>query len=175
MMVATALPGLTAAIPVIETDRLVLRAPALADLPALTAFFATPDSHFVGGPMGAGDTHRAMLATIGSWALYGYGLWHIADKATDRFVGWTGLLLTPGKSEPGFAWTVLPAFQGTGLATEAARAALDHVGDRLGHPAPATYIDSENTASAAVARKLGFVAETRNGSELTYRYHRRAA
>ncbi len=157
-------------IPVLETPRLILRAPELADLAPLTAFFETGESHFVGGPMGAGDTHRAMLATIGSWALYGYGLWHITDAASNRFIGWTGLLLTPGKPEPGFAWTVLPADQGKGLATEAARAALAYFAGT-----PATYIERGNGASIAVARKLGFSPEAESGTEITFRLNGRAA
>ncbi len=160
----------TATIPTLETERLTLRAPRLADLAPLTAFFATPDSHFVGGPMGAGDTQRAMLATIGSWALYGFGLWHIAETATDRFLGWTGLLQRADKSEPGFAWTVLPADQGKGFATEAARAALVHIRADLGRDAPATYIDENNAPSRAVARKLGFSPAAQTASELTFRF-----
>lgn len=157
-------------IPVIGTERLVLRGPDLADLAALTRFFDSNASHFVGGPMGANDTHRAMLSTIGGWALYGFGLWHIAIATTNRFVGWTGLLLTAGKQEAGFAWTVLPEFQGKGMAREAARAALDDVTSRTGHRSPATFIDGANRASIRLAETLGFRHEATDGSELTYRY-----
>ncbi|MEZ5716472.1 MAG: GNAT family N-acetyltransferase [Paracoccaceae bacterium] len=147
----------------------------LADLAPLTAFFETEASHFVGGPMGAGDTHRAMLATLGSWALYGFGLWHIAETATGRFAGWTGLLQTAGKPEPGVAWTVLPEFQGKGLAGEAAAAALDHVTRQPGHATPATYIDPANAASIRLAERLGFVPEAETAGERIYRFTRRAA
>lgn len=157
-------------IPVIETERLTLRGPALADLAPLTAFFRDDASHFVGGPMGAGDTHRAMLATLGSWALYGFGLWHVALKTGNRFAGWTGLLLTAGKPEPGFAWTVLPAFQGRGMAREAASAALAHVTRQPGHATPATFIDPVNAASIRLAERLGFTAEADTPHELTLRF-----
>lgn len=157
-------------IPTLNTGRLILRGPELPDLQPLIAFFQTDESRFVGGPMHPNDTQRAMLSTIGSWALYRFGLWHIADAVTNRFIGWTGLLLTAGKDEPGFAWTVLPEHQGVGIATEAATAALNHVRDHMGHDAPATFIDTDNAASQRIAGKLGFVRETTNGSEMTFRY-----
>lgn len=161
-------------IPVIETARLVLRAPELSDLAPLAAFFETEDSHFVGGPMSIDGTHRAMLSTIGSWALHGFGLWHIAEQGSNRFVGWSGLLLTYGKPEPGFAWTVLPGFQGNGMATEAASAALSYVRGTLGHSAPATYIAEDNPASLRVASKLGFRSENAMQGELTLRFDQEA-
>ena len=161
--------ALNASIPVIETERVILRGPIPDDLAPLTAFFETDNSQFVGGPMGANETHRALLATLGSWSLYGYGPWHIAEAATNRFMGWTGLLRTAGKSEPGFAWTVLPAFQGKGFASEAARAALDHVRTIMGHAPVATFIDSANAPSIRLAEKLGFAHNATIGTEMTFR------
>lgn len=162
--------GFTLPIPAIETERLILRAPELPDLQPLAAFFQTEASHFVGGPMAANDSQRAMFATIGSWALHGFGLWHVAEAASNRFIGWTGLLLTAGKEEPGFAWTVLPEFQGNGMATEAASAALSHVRDQMGHETPATFIDADNAASRRIAAKLGFAHEATDGDEMTFRF-----
>ena len=63
-------------IPTIETERLILRAPHLDDLPAMTAFFATERSHMVGGPKDAFECWSSSVEPAGS--LGAAGLWPVA-------------------------------------------------------------------------------------------------
>lgn len=162
-------------IPVIETERLRLRGPKVNDLAPLTAFFETEGSAFVGGPMSAGATQTAMLSTIGSWALYGYGLWHVAIRATDRFIGWVGLLPRADKPEPSFAGAIMTADQRQGYALEAGRAALSHLTGQMNRFAPVTYIDAKNVPSLRAASQLGFAQEAADEAEITLSYVGRAA
>ena len=150
---------MTDRIPVLDTPRLTLRAPALRDLGALTAFYATERSHFVGGPLDVNGAFSQLTGRIGHWALKGFGLWHIEDRETGAFVGWTGLIDPPGWAEPELAWTVLSEGEGKGFAQEAATAARAHAATHLGHDRPISYIRPDNDRSMALASRLGATVE----------------
>lgn len=147
-------------IPELTTDRLILRAPSLADLPRVTAFYASERSHIIGGPLDARGAHRAMMAIFGNWALRGHGLWYIADRASDAFLGWTGVNYGPGWQEPELGWTVMEEAEGKGIAFEAASAARRHAAAHLGQDGLISYIAPHNTGSAALAARLGAVHES---------------
>lgn len=149
----------TFTIPELTTERLRLRAPRLADLPRVTAFYASERSHIVGGPLDDRGAHRAMMAIFGSWALRGHGLWYIADRTTDAFLGWTGVLEGPGWQEPELGWTVMEEAEGKGIAFEAASAARHHAATELGLDGLISYIAPHNSRSAALAQRLGAVHE----------------
>lgn len=146
-------------IPVVETPRLRLRAPKMDDLAPLTAFYATDRSHMIGGPQDERNVHRMMLSTIGSWALKGHGMWHIADKDTDEMLGSTGIIFAPGWHEPELGWSVFAGAEGRGIAFEAAQAARNYAAQNLGHDGVISYIAPSNTRSAALATRLGAVLE----------------
>ncbi|WP_370402585.1 GNAT family N-acetyltransferase [Sulfitobacter sp. JB4-11] len=146
-------------IPVVETDRLRLRAPHLDDLPTLTGFYGSERSHWVGGPLDARAAHRSMLSVIGSWALRGYGLWYVADKDSDGFLGWAGIIFAPGWHEPELGWTVMEEAEGKGIAFEAVSTARNYAARHLGQDGVISYIDPENTRSAALASRLGATLE----------------
>ena len=146
-------------IPVVDTPRLRLRAPKLSDLDAMNAFYATARSHWVGGPLEPLAVHRSLLSVYGSWALRGHGLWYIADRDSDTFLGWTGIIFAPGWHEPELGWTVMPEAEGTGIAFEAAAAARRFAAQHLGHDGVISYVDPANARSAALAQRLGATLE----------------
>lgn len=146
-------------IPAIETERLILRAPVAEDLPALTAFFASPQSHFVGGPQDALGASLRLNATIGHWAIRGFGSWHIADRNTGAWLGRTGFMFAPGWAEPELGWAIAAEAEGKGIAHEATCAARAHGEAHLGLSGTISYIRPENARSAALARRLGATLE----------------
>ena len=146
--------------PAIETARLILRRWRGSDVAPNTAMLSDPgtarfiaaDGKPVTGEL-AGWRNAAVMA--GHWALHGAGMFVVEEKQTGRFVGRVGPWFPPGW--PGFevGWGIAREFRGKGYATEAARAAIDWSFatfeiDRILH-----CIDCENTASQAVARRLG--------------------
>lgn len=151
--------AMTDHIPVVETERLRLRAPKMDDLSALTAFYTTERNHTVGGPMDARAVHRSMMSTIGSWALKGHGMWHIADKETDGILGVTGIVFAPGWDAPELGWTLLAQAEGKGIGYEAALAARAYAAQHLGHDGVISYIDPTNPRPETLARRLGAVIE----------------
>ncbi|MGJ8545831.1 MAG: GNAT family N-acetyltransferase [Sulfitobacter sp.] len=148
-------------IPVIDTPRLRLRAPKTADLPAVTAFFASAQSHSVGGPRDDLGSAMSLNAIFGQWALQGFGSWVIADRDSDAYLGRTGFILAPGWEEPELGWALTAQAQGQGIAAEATRAARSFGAAHLGLDAPISYIRPDNLRSAALAERLGARIEKR--------------
>ena len=146
--------------PVIQTERLILRQWRGADVAPNTAMLADPVSgRFITAdnkPVAtelAGWRNAAVMA--GHWVLHGIGMFVVEEKSSGKFVGRVGPWFPPGW--PGFeiGWGIAPEFRGKGYAVDAARAAIDWSFatfeiDRILH-----CIDRENTASQAVARRLG--------------------
>jgi RimJ/RimL family protein N-acetyltransferase len=96
------------------------------------------------------------LATLlGHWDLRGYGVWAVEDAATGELIGRAGLLHPEGWPDAELNWIIKPSMRGRGLATEAARAALDFAFDQLGFDRVISLIRPENPASGQVAVKLG--------------------
>jgi RimJ/RimL family protein N-acetyltransferase len=163
VMIACLRPGVTLVQPngpVIETERLKLRPWSGADVGPNTAMLADPAAaRFItidGKPVTdqlIGWRNAAVMA--GHWALHGAGMFVVEEKQTGKFVGRVGPWFPPGW--PGFevGWGIAPEFRGRGFAVEAARASIDWAFatfelDRIIH-----CIDRDNTASQAVARRLG--------------------
>jgi len=142
-------------IPRIETERLILRAPAETDFPAFAAFYGSERARFVGGPITPELAWRMLAMETGHWALRGYGRWIAEEKTSGAPVGMIGLFNPEGWPEIEIGWDLFNGFEGKGYATEAARAARSHAYDVLGLPAVMSLVKPANTASARVAERLG--------------------
>jgi RimJ/RimL family protein N-acetyltransferase len=159
-MTLSALPHL-AATPVLETERLVLRAPVAADLAPFADYYASPRSRFTSGPGDAGAAFRVFATICGHWVVLGYGLFTLTLRDTGRAIGLAGLLNPPSWPEGELAWNLwADADEGKGLAFEAARAVRDFAFGVVGWPTAVSYVDPENTRSAALARRLGAELDT---------------
>ncbi len=153
-------------IPTFETERLILRAPHLVDLSAMIEFFSTERSHMVGGPKDELGCWSSLSSRLGHWALRGYGLWHLTEKASDAFVGWAGIIDVPGWAEPELGWALMAEAEGKGLGFEAAQAARDYAAEHQGLNGVISYIAHENDRSRALAERLGATLETENAALL---------
>ncbi len=154
------------AIPGFETERLCFAAPSEAILPFEAAFFASPRSHYVGGPLPRRRIWRQLALYLGHWALRGYGYWALHARSDGRPVGLCGIWHPREWPEPEIAYHLYNGEEGQGFATEAVRAVRDYAYDTLGWTAISSFIDPENGASVAVAERVGarpgpnrFVAE----------------
>ncbi|WP_342360178.1 GNAT family N-acetyltransferase [Terrarubrum flagellatum] len=143
-------------IPVLETERLVMRAFQASDFDAFAAFYADAElTHFVGGPQTRFEAWRNMSARCGSWILRGFGYWALEAKADGKIVGWCGLTFPEGWPEQEIGWSLFREGQGKGYATEAARAARDYAYNVAGWTTAISLIDPRNHASRKVAERLG--------------------
>ena len=148
------------AIPVIETDRLRLRAWEERDFPAYAAFRADPDLQaYLGDVLSRDEAWERFCSDLGVWALRGYGIFAIADKASDAALGYTGIWSPLFLDEPELSWSLFSGQTGKGYATEAAIAARRWIYETHDLPPLMSLIYPDNLASKAVATRLGAVFE----------------
>lgn len=146
-------------VPVLRSERLILREPRLADLDAVAAFMATPRAEFVGGVMTRHECWRQMLSIFGHWQVRGYGYWTIEEAATGRVIGRVGVHFHEVEwPEPELGWQVFDGFEGKGYAHEAALAARAQAG-RMGLGTLISLIAPDNLRSRRLAERMGAVVE----------------
>ncbi|HEX8419107.1 MAG TPA: GNAT family N-acetyltransferase [Sphingomonas sp.] len=149
----------------IETDRLVLSRPTLADLDdsvAMTGEAAV--MAFIGGkPLTREEAWNKLLRNIGHWDAFDYGLFTVRERVGGNFVGEIGLAhFARGFGDafdpfPEGAWILARAGHGHGYASEAVTAAHDWMARTHDAARTVCIIDPANTASMRVAVKLGYV------------------
>jgi ribosomal-protein-alanine N-acetyltransferase len=155
------------ACPTIATDRLILRPFRDADTDAYTAMLQTPQvraSVHLPDDVGRYDAWLGIAQQLGQWELRGTGQWALEEKATGAFVGRAGMHFPARDDWPGIeiGWSLHPGHWGNGYATEAGAAAVDYAFAHHDVDALYSVILPENTASQAVAKRLGFTLhETR--------------
>jgi RimJ/RimL family protein N-acetyltransferase len=156
-------------IPVIETERLVLRAHKAADFDRYAEMWAEPGvARFIGGvPFSREDSWSRFLRQAGVWQHLGFGFFAIEEKATGLFVGEAGFHDLHRQMEPSIegtleaGWALMSNGQGWGYATEAMTAAMAWGGAAFPGHKMTCIIDPDNLPSLRVAGRLGFVELTR--------------
>ena len=161
----------------LETERLILRRPELADRDGYAALWGDPDVvRFLGGKTITPDeVPKAMERMFGQWDRHGLGLFSVLRKEDERFVGRIGYLLwdterwvnamheeLEGDLELEIGWTVVRKFWGQGYATEAALACRDNAFAALERDRVISLIAPANVASIRVAEKIGETLERRD-------------
>lgn len=163
--------------PVIETDRLILRAHRPGDFPALAALWGDPTvTQFISGkPSTPEECWARLLRYAGHWELLGFGYWAVQWKDGDQFIGDVGFAnwkrdISPSLDGlPEGGWVLSTEAHGRGLATEAVNAALAWMDATFGAQTTACIIGPENAASIRVAQKAGYKEHCRSdfkGSEV---------
>ena len=168
----------------ILTERLRLRRSLPEDAEAISAYRSDPDVHRWQGwehtdPESIRDEIREMAdrspGDPGGWVQLS-----VEDRETGRLVGDVGL--SPAEGEPGVikvGYTIDPAFQGRGFATEAVAALVGYAFERLGADVVRAYASADNVPSIRVAENIGMRLieriEHRHGDEVWFgvRYERR--
>lgn len=146
----------TSPIPVLQTERLLLRDWRMDDFDAYAAFAANEEANqFRGGAVDRDKAWANFEGLAGQWMLRGYGTFAIEDSETGALMGWAGLWHPIRLDEPELCWSVFPSFAGKGYASEAAGAALVWWTQLEGQPAPFSMTHPDNVASQRVAEKLG--------------------
>lgn len=151
-------------VPVIETERLRLRAIRVEDLDDYVAMWADPVviEHIHIEPSSREQTWTRLLRAHGHWAVMGFGFWAVEEIASGRFVGEVGLgefmrdIEPPLVGTPEAGWVLAPWCYGRGYATEAARAAIGWFDSNRNEVRTVCIISPENRASLRVAEKCGY-------------------
>jgi len=143
----------------ILTERLRLRRSLKEDADAIAAYRSDPEVHRYQGwdridPEGV----RAAIAGMAGRAPGEPGWVQLTVEERDggRLVGDVGL--SPADDDPDvvkIGYTVTPALQGLGYATEAVSALIDYAFDTLGAEVVRAYASADNAPSIRVAEKAG--------------------
>jgi RimJ/RimL family protein N-acetyltransferase len=147
--------------PSLDTERLRLRPFRESDLDAYHAIVSTEGVRralHIDEAFSREDTWRQIALMLGQWELRNHGQWALEERATGRLLGRAGAHRPERDDWPGIeiGWTLDPAAWGRGYATEAGRAAVTWVFANHDDDTLFSMILPENTASQAVARRLGF-------------------
>lgn len=138
----------------LNTDRLILRKPIAADLPAYIAYCASDRAQYVGGPFPAPKAVEKFAAMIGHWDLRGFGRYVITHQGSP--IGHVGPLALDDSCPPEMTWTLWTGdATGMGLASEAACAVRDHLMNGCSWPAMIMRIMPDNAASRRIAERVG--------------------
>jgi RimJ/RimL family protein N-acetyltransferase len=144
--------------PRLTTERLLFRGFEPRDVEPYAAMMADPEvtRHLGDGrPLPRAEAWRQLAMFAGHWALRGYGVWAVEERATGAFVGRIGCFEPEGWPALEVAYTLARAAWGRGYAREGAAAALAHARDVLGRAEVVSIIRPANAGSIAVARALG--------------------
>ncbi|MCY4334357.1 MAG: GNAT family N-acetyltransferase [Litoreibacter sp.] len=141
-------------IPVLETERLILRAPIMEDFPAFAEIEMSDRAIYMGGPLNREDTWLDFTQCLASWMLNGYGMWSVTTK-DGALQGFVTIVRGYEDLEPELGYFFRAEAEGKGYASEAAKAARDFGIDEIGVGSLVSYIDGKNAASVNVAAKIG--------------------
>ncbi|HET7228479.1 MAG TPA: GNAT family N-acetyltransferase [Longimicrobium sp.] len=142
--------------PRLETERLVLRLPALEDFDRWAEMMADENAaRFIGGVARKPATWRSMMLMAGAWALTGVAMFSVIEKASGLWIGRIGPWQPYGWPGPEIGYGLHPDAWGKGYAVEAAAATMDYAFDVLGWADVIHCINPQNTASRRVAQRLG--------------------
>ena len=161
----------------IATERLRLRRSAPEDAETIARYRSDP---IVGRYQGWGQTDAATvraqveeMATRAPGEPGGWVQFTVEERESGRIVGDVGL--SPADDEPGvikIGYTIDPAFQGLGYATEAIRALVGYAFETLGAEVVRAHASAENAPSIRVAEKIGMRlverVEHREGDEVWF-------
>jgi RimJ/RimL family protein N-acetyltransferase len=153
--------------PTLETARLILRPPAQEDFDGFVAMGGEEETmRFLGGVRPADAIWRQVATLAGSWALLGFSMFSVIEKASGQWIGRLGPWQPGGEQGnwPGteVGWGLRASAMGKGYAQEGATAAIDWAFDALGWDSVIHCIDKENAPSIALALRLGSQVQRRD-------------
>ncbi|MFC3676633.1 GNAT family N-acetyltransferase [Ferrovibrio xuzhouensis] len=143
-------------LPVLETDRLILRPPQAEDFEPWAAFVADAEvQRFIGGAQERAVAWRMLRLMAGAWAMDGFGMFSVLEKASGCWIGRLGPWCPADWPGTEVGWALVRDAWGKGYAIESATAAIDWAFDNLGWTEVVHTIAPENVNSQAVAKRLG--------------------
>lgn len=157
----------------IDTERLRLRPPQLADFEATAAMFAEPRviAHIGGKPLDRAEAWVKFLRDVGHWTALQFGQFSIFEAATGHYIGKVGHArferLPPSLDTAiEMSWTLRSGFHGKGYAIEAAAAAQAWF-DSQGLRRTACLIAPANAPSRKLAARLGYALHNATVTRIT--------
>lgn len=145
--------------PVLETERLLLRRFTLDDAPFILTLVNDPAwlEHIGDRNVHSLDDARAYLRR-GAMDMYervGFGMYVMELRETGEAVGTCGLIRREGLEDVDLGFAMLPRHRGKGLALEAARAVLQYATGTLGMDRVVAIVSGANDRSIRILEAIG--------------------
>ena len=143
---------------ILETERLYLREMDQADLESLRKILQDKDTMYAyEGAFSDDEVQEWLDRQISRYKKWGFGLWAVILKETDKMIGQCGLTMQPWKEtevlEIGYLFNRL--YWHNGYATEAAKACKKYAFEILNATEVCSIIRDTNTSSQNVALRNG--------------------
>lgn len=148
--------------PTIVTDRLVLRALRVSEIPQACEIYGDPEvMRFIGSgdPRSPERVRELLAAREDSWRRYGFGAWGLELVATGRIIGHVYLGHLSDTPDVEMGYLISREHWGQGLAREAASAALQFAFTRTGLQRLVAVVHPQNLRSERVLQRLGMAFE----------------
>ena len=147
----------------LQTDRLTLSTPVLADFEDYVRLWSDPRvTEFLtadGKPLTRNGAWQSFSGQVGHWQLRGYGLFTVRERESGDFVGRVGPLFPEGWPDFEVGWSLCSKYWGRGYASEAGKASVQHAFDALGRRKIVSFIAPGNARSIRVAERTGEILE----------------
>lgn len=157
----------TLSIPLLETDRLIIRGHTPTDIEASATMWSDPEvvKLISGQPSTKAQCWSRILTYPGLWHHLGYGYWAVCEKSSQEFLGEVGFadfkreLEPPVGGVPEIGWAFQTSAQGKGYAIEAVRRILAWADQSLEAAKTYCIFDPEHARSMKLAEKVGYEME----------------
>lgn len=147
---------------VIETERCYLREMTLEDLDELYEIYGEEGIADYIEPLYERQEEEIYTKAYiqNMYGYYGYGMWLVFDRFTDKMIGRAGLnnQEIEGEIILEMGYLIRNEYQNQGYATEVCKAILDYAAEALEFPCVYCLVDSENEKSICFLHKMKFEA-----------------
>lgn len=164
------MPAISRLDAVIETPRLILKVPTLAEFEPWCDYMADEVSaRYIGKTQPPAVVWRSMCSIIGAWHAEGFAMFSVFERSSGRWIGRLGPWAPHGWPGDEVGWGVIRDVWGKGYAMEGALASMDFAVDVLGWTDIIHSIHPDNVASQKLAARLGSV--NRGPGQMPPPYH----
>lgn len=144
---------------ILETERCILRESVEEDVESFYKIYEEPSvTKYMESLYESRVSERAYIREYIEkvYAYYEFGIWTVLLKETGEVIGRAGLSVREGYELPELGYVIGVPWQGRGLAKEVCQGILQYAREEFGFECVQAIIHQENTASIALAEKLGF-------------------
>ena len=143
---------------ILETERLILREYTMNDFDDLYEILSDAETmkHYP-APYDEKGTRRWLNWSLENYQTYGFGLWAVELKETNRFIGDCGITMQniDGKMLPEIGYHIHKSLWRQGYAKEAASAVRDWLFRNTDFESVYSYMTHTNVASYSTAASIG--------------------